>query len=51
VRAKLIKILKARFEKLGGAIFCDRRYDTVFVYHNGAPSFYSATGFRGAVRV
>ena len=36
---------------LGGALFCDRRYDTVFVYHNGAQSFYSARGFRGALRV
>src|SRR5688500_4488056 len=37
--------------KLGGALFCDRRYDTVFVYHNGAESYYGARGFRGAVRV
>lgn len=37
--------------KLGGAIFADRRYDHVFVYHNSAPSFYSARGFRGALRV
>lgn len=37
--------------KLGGAIFCDRRYDTVFVYHNGAESYYGARGFRGALRV
>lgn len=37
--------------KLGGAIFCDRRYDTVFVYHNGAESYYSARGFRGLLRV
>jgi hypothetical protein len=37
--------------KLGGAIFCDRRYDTVFVYHNGAESYYAARGFRGSVRV
>jgi hypothetical protein len=37
--------------KLGGAIFCDRRYDIVFVYHNGADSYYSARGFRGALRV
>lgn len=37
--------------KLGGAIFCDRRYDTVFVYHNGAESYYAARGFRGAIRV
>jgi hypothetical protein len=37
--------------KLGGALFCDRRYDTVFVYHNGAESYYSARGFRGLLRV
>jgi len=37
--------------KLGGAIFCDRRYDTVFVYHNGAESYYAARGFRGMLRV
>ncbi|MDR7871181.1 MAG: DUF4256 domain-containing protein [Tissierellaceae bacterium] len=37
--------------KLGGALFCDRRYDTVFVYHNGAESYYSARGFRGSIRV
>ncbi|WP_020600866.1 DUF4256 domain-containing protein [Spirosoma panaciterrae] len=37
--------------KLGGALFCDRRYDTVFVYHNGADSYYGARGFRGALRV
>lgn len=37
--------------KLGGALFCDRRYDTVFVYHNGAESYYGARGFRGALRV
>lgn len=37
--------------KLGGAIFCDRRYDTVFCYHNGAESYYAARGFRGALRV
>ncbi|HEX6974582.1 MAG TPA: DUF4256 domain-containing protein [Vicinamibacterales bacterium] len=36
---------------LGGAIFCDRRYDRVFTYHNGAESYYAARGFRGAVRV
>ncbi|MEO9031606.1 MAG: DUF4256 domain-containing protein [Ginsengibacter sp.] len=35
----------------GGAIFCDRRYDTVFVYHNGAESYYAARGFRGSLRV
>jgi hypothetical protein len=37
--------------KLGGAIFCDRRYDTVFTYHNGADSYYSARGFRGMLKV
>ena len=37
--------------KLGGALFCDRRYDTVFVYHNGAESYYEARGFRGSLRV
>ncbi|VYU47426.1 DUF4256 family protein [Clostridium tertium] len=37
--------------KQGGAIFCDRRYDTVFMYHNGAESYYSARGFRGSLRV
>jgi uncharacterized protein DUF4256 len=37
--------------KLGGALFCDRRYDNVFVYHNGAESYYAARGFRGSLRV
>ena len=37
--------------KLGGALFCDRRYDTVFAYHNGAESYYGARGFRGCLRV
>lgn len=37
--------------KLGGALFCDRRYETVFVYHNGADSYYAARGFRGRLRV
>lgn len=37
--------------KLGGAIFCDRRYGTVFVYHNGADSYYAARGFRGSLRI
>lgn len=41
----------ADIRKLGGALFCDRRYDTVFVYHNGAESYYAARGFRGALRV
>ena len=37
--------------KLGGAIFCDRRYNTVFVYHNGAESYYAARGFRGSLKI
>lgn len=37
--------------KLGGALFCDRRFDTVFVYHNGAESYYAARGFRGFLKV
>jgi hypothetical protein len=37
--------------KLGGALFCDRRFDIVFVYHNGAESYYAARGFRGSLRV
>ena len=41
----------AEIRKLGGALFCDRRYDTVFVYHNGAESYYAARGFRGSLRV
>jgi len=41
----------AAIRKLGGAIFCDRRYDTVFLYHNGAESYYAARGFRGLLRV
>jgi hypothetical protein len=40
-----------RIRKLGGAVFGDRRYDTVFLYHNGAESYYAARGFRGALRV
>ncbi|MEP7235414.1 MAG: DUF4256 domain-containing protein [Ignavibacteriota bacterium] len=36
---------------LGGAIFCDRRYDAVFTYHNGAESYYAARGFRGSLKV
>jgi len=36
---------------LGGALFCDRRYGAVFVYHNGADSYYGARGFRGRLRV
>jgi hypothetical protein len=41
----------AEIRKLGGATFCDRRYDTVFLYHNGADSYYGARGFRGSLRV
>jgi len=41
----------SNIRKLGGALFCDRRYDTVFVYHNGADSYFAARGFRGWVRV
>ena len=41
----------SRIRKLGGALFCDRRYDTVFVYHNGAESYYAARGFRCCLRV
>jgi Protein of unknown function (DUF4256) len=41
----------ANIRKLGGALFCDRRFDTVFVYHNGAESYYAARGFRGVLRV
>lgn len=40
-----------KIRELGGAIFCDRRYDTVFMYHNGADSYYAARGFRGSLRV
>ena len=41
----------SQIRKLGGALFCDRRYDTVFVYHNGAESYYAARAFRGSLRV
>ena len=41
----------SRIRALGGALFCDRRYDTVFLYHNGAESYYAARGFRGSLRV
>ena len=44
-------ITRADIRKLGGALFCDRRYDTVFAYHNGADSYYAARGFRGSLRV
>lgn len=41
----------AEIRKLGGAIFCDRRYDKVFTYHNGAESYYAARGFRGVLKI
>jgi hypothetical protein len=41
----------ANIRRLGGAVFCDRRYDTLFLYHNGAESYYAARGFRGSLRV
>lgn len=41
----------SEIRKLGGALFCDFRYATVFVYHNGAESYYAARGFRGSLRV
>ena len=41
----------AEIRKLGGAIFCDRRYDHIFTYHNGAESYYGSRGFRGSLRV
>jgi len=41
----------SEIRKLGGAVFCDRRYDTIFLYHNGADSYYAARGFRGSIRV
>ncbi len=41
----------SNIRKLGGSLFCDRRYDTVFVYHNGAESYYAARRFRGSLRV
>jgi hypothetical protein len=41
----------AKIRQLGGALFCDRRYDTVFLYHNGAESYYAARGFRCVLRM
>ena len=41
----------SEIRELGGALFCDRRFDTVFVYHNGAESYYAARGFRGLLKV
>lgn len=40
-----------KIRKLGGALYCDRRYDTVFTYHNGASSYYAVRGFRGCLKV
>lgn len=44
-------VTPAAIRKRGGALFCDRRYDHVFTYHNGAESYYAARGFRGSLRV
>jgi hypothetical protein len=44
-------VTPAEIRKLGGAVFCDRRYDHVFIYHNGADSYYAVRGFRGSLRV
>ncbi|MGN6601154.1 MAG: DUF4256 domain-containing protein [Ginsengibacter sp.] len=44
-------ITPEKIRKLGGALFCDRKYDTVFVYHNGAESYYAARGFRACLSV
>lgn len=44
-------VTSADIRKLGGALFCDRRYNTVFLYHNGAESYYAARGFRGSLKV
>jgi hypothetical protein len=41
----------AEIRKLGGALFCDRRYNHVFLYHNGAESYYGVRGFRGSLRI
>lgn len=41
----------SNIRKLGGALFCDRRFDTVFLYHNGAETYYAARGFRASLRV
>lgn len=41
----------SNIRELGGALFCDRRYDAVFTYHNGAESYYAARGFRGKLRI
>jgi hypothetical protein len=44
-------VTPADIRALGGALFCDRRYGRVFIYHNGAQSYYAARGFRGLLRV
>jgi len=44
-------VTPSEIRKLGGAIFCDRRYNNVFVYHNGAESYYAVRGFRGSIRI
>ena len=44
-------ITPSEIRRLGGALFCDRRYDHVFVYHNGAESYYGARAFRGSLRI
>jgi hypothetical protein len=44
-------VTPANVRKLGGALFCDRRYNTIFLYHNGAESYYAARGFRGVLTV
>jgi hypothetical protein len=44
-------VTPAAIRKLGGALFCDRRYNTIFLYHNGAESYYAARAFRGSLRV
>lgn len=41
----------SKIRNLGGALFCDKRYDTVFLYHNGADSYYAARGFRGILKI
>lgn len=41
----------SEIRKLGGALFCDRRFNTVFLYHNGAETYYAARGFRGALKI
>ncbi|TMI89450.1 MAG: DUF4256 domain-containing protein, partial [Bacteroidetes bacterium] len=44
-------ITPSEIRRLGGALFCDRRYDHVFMYHNGAESYYGARAFRGSLRI